>query len=166
MMRTGARQHERETSRRTSIPITVRQLEAIVRITESLAKMSLLPFALESHVDEALRLFRVSTLDAAMSGTLSGRQGGDRGHWVDSSLPPCPGAEGFTSDSDQEEVRKIERQLKNRFPIGSHVSEQRIVQDFLKQNYSERAVLTVLHIMLRRGELQHRMQRKVLFRVR
>jgi len=30
-------------------------------------------------------------------------------------------------------VRKIERQLKNRFPIGSHVSEQRIIQDFLKQ---------------------------------
>ncbi len=82
------------------------------------------------------------------------------------SPPSPPGAEGFTTDNDQEEVRKIERQLKNRFPIGSHVSEQRIVQDFLKQNYSERAVHTVLHIMLRRGELQHRMQRKVLFRVR
>lgn len=91
-----------------------RQLEAIVRISESLAKMSLSPFALESHVDEALRLFQVSTLDAALSGSLSG-------------------AEGFTSNADQEEVRKIERQLKNRFPIGSNVSEQRIIQDFLKQ---------------------------------
>lgn len=76
------------------------------------------------------------------------------------------GAEGFTSESDQEEVRKIERQLKTRFPIGSQVSEQRIVQDFRKQNYSERAIQTVIHIMLRRGELQHRLQRKVLFRVR
>lgn len=43
------------------------------------------------------------------------------------------GSEGFTLETDQDEVRKIERQLKNRFPIGSHVSEQRIVQDFLKQ---------------------------------
>ena len=85
-----------------------------MRISESLAKMSLSPFALESHVDEALRLFQVSTLDAALSGSLSG-------------------AEGFTSNADQEEVRKIERQLKNRFPIGSNVSEQRIIQDFLKQ---------------------------------
>ncbi len=34
--------------------------------------MSLLPFALESHVDEALRLFQVSTLDAALSGSLTG----------------------------------------------------------------------------------------------
>jgi DNA replication licensing factor MCM5 len=147
VMRGGARQHERDTAKKASIPITIRQLEAIVRISESLAKMSLLPFALESHVDEALRLFQVSTMDAALSGSLSG-------------------AEGFASEGDQEEVRKVERQLKNRFPIGSHVSEQRIVQDFLKQNYSEQAILTVVHVMLRRGELQHRMQRKVLFRVR
>ena len=34
--------------------------------------MCLLPFALESHVDEALRLFQVSTLNAALAGSLSG----------------------------------------------------------------------------------------------
>ena len=49
------------------------------------------------------------------------------------SLPLVSGADGFTTDTDQDEVRKIERQLKNRFPIGSHVSEQRVIQDFLKQ---------------------------------
>lgn len=43
-----------------------------MRISESLAKMSLSPFATEVHVDEALRLFQVSTLEAAMSGNLSG----------------------------------------------------------------------------------------------
>ncbi len=43
------------------------------------------------------------------------------------------GADGFTTEQDQEDIRKIERQLKHRFPIGSHVSEQRVVQDFLKQ---------------------------------
>ena len=48
------------------------------------------------------------------------------------SLSPL-GADGFTTEQDQEEIRKIERQLKHRFPIGSHVSEQRVVQDFLKQ---------------------------------
>ena len=68
--------------------------------------------------------------------------------------------------ADEEEVGKIERQLKNRFPIGSQVSEERIIQDFIKQNYSERAISIVLHIMLRRGELQHRLQRRVLYRVR
>ena len=39
---------------RSSIPITVRQLEAIIRITESLAKLSLSPVAGEKHVDEAI----------------------------------------------------------------------------------------------------------------
>lgn len=54
------------------IYLPFRQLEAIIRISESLAKMRLLPFATAAHVEEALRLFQVSTLDAAMSGSLSG----------------------------------------------------------------------------------------------
>ena len=32
------------------------------------------------------------------------------------------GVEGLTALEDQEEVRKVERQLKQRFPIGSQVS--------------------------------------------
>lgn len=58
-----------------SIFIIHRQLEAIVRIAESLSKMKLQPFATEADVEEALRLFQVSTLDAAMSGSLSGEDG-------------------------------------------------------------------------------------------
>ena len=66
--------------------------------------MRLQPFALESDVDEALRLFQVSTFDAAMSGGLSG-------------------AEGFTPEEDIEEVRRLENLLKKRFAIGSQVSQ-------------------------------------------
>ena len=79
-----------------------RQLEAVIRISESLAKMQLKPFATDIHVDEALRLFQVSTLEAAKSGSLSG-------------------AEGLTPEEDVEEVRRIEQQLKRRFAIGSQV---------------------------------------------
>ncbi|OWK03634.1 MCM5, partial [Cervus elaphus hippelaphus] len=114
IMRSGARQHERDSDRRSSIPITVRQLEAIVRIAEALSKMKLQPFATEADVEEALRLFQVSTLDAALSGTLSG-------------------VEGFTSQEDQELLSRIEKQLKRRFAIGSQVSEHSIIQDFTKQ---------------------------------
>uniref|UniRef100_V9KHZ1 DNA replication licensing factor MCM5 n=2 Tax=Callorhinchus milii TaxID=7868 RepID=V9KHZ1_CALMI len=147
LMRSGAREHERESERRSSIPITVRQLEAVVRIAESLAKMKLQPFATESDVEEGLRLFQVSTLDAAMSGGLSG-------------------VEGFTTPEDQEMLSRIEKQVKRRFAIGSQVSEHSIVQDFLKQKYPEHSIIKVLHLMLRRGELQHRAQRKVLYRVK
>uniref|UniRef100_A0AAQ4PT46 DNA replication licensing factor MCM5 n=1 Tax=Gasterosteus aculeatus aculeatus TaxID=481459 RepID=A0AAQ4PT46_GASAC len=147
VMRSGAREHERESDKRPSIPITVRQLEAVVRIAESLAKMKLQAVAGEEEVDEALRLFQVSTLDAALSGSLSG-------------------VEGFTSQEDQEMISRVEKQMKRRFAIGSQVSEHSIVQDFTKQKYPEHAIYKVLQLMLRRGELQHRMQRKVLYRVK
>jgi DNA replication licensing factor MCM5 len=50
------------------IPITVRQLEAIVRISEALAKMCLSPVVTDRHVDEAIRLFNHSTMSAIQSG--------------------------------------------------------------------------------------------------
>lgn len=58
---------EQDADQRSSIPITVRQLESLVRITESLAKIELAPIATEKHVDEAIRLFLGSTMDAVMS---------------------------------------------------------------------------------------------------
>jgi len=73
MMRTGTREHEKDTEKRLSIPITVRQLEAIIRMSEAVAKMQMQSFATEIHVNEALRLFQVSTLEAAMSGSLAGK---------------------------------------------------------------------------------------------
>lgn len=147
LMRSGARDYEKDAEKKINIPITVRQLEAIIRISESLAKMRLQPFATAAYVEEALRLFQVSTLDAAMSGSLSG-------------------AEDLTPEQDVEEVRQIEKQIKRRFAIGTQASEQRIIQDFAKQKYCERAIHTVIYIMLRRGELEHRFQRKVLYRVK
>lgn len=108
LMRAGNHEQEKAAEKRLPIPITVRQLEAIIRISESLAKMQLQPFATEVHVNEALRLFQVSTLDAASSGTLNG-------------------AEGFTTSEDLEKLHRIEKQLKARFAIGSQVSEQTII---------------------------------------
>lgn len=72
-MRASTKEHEKGSEKRLSIPITVRQLEAVIRISEALAKMQLQPFATEIHVNEALRLFQVSTLDATMSGSLAGK---------------------------------------------------------------------------------------------
>merc|ERR1712013_955395 len=65
----------------------------VVRISESLAKMALQPFVTDANVEEALRLFQVSTLSAAHSGDLEG-------------------AEGFTTEEDQELIHRIEKQLK------------------------------------------------------
>lgn len=53
-----------------AVPITVRQLEALVRIAESHAKMRLDPVATESDVREAIELFTISTLQAAKMGEI------------------------------------------------------------------------------------------------
>ena len=58
------------------------------------------------------------------------------------------------------------KQLKKRFPIGAQISQHTIVSDFEKQKYPERQVQKVLATMIRRGELQHRMQRKMLYRIK
>jgi len=146
MVRRGHRDAEEEGGR-LSIPITVRQLEAIIRISEALAKMELKSFATMAHVTEAIRIFKVSTLSSARSGELAG-------------------AEGFTTEEDQETLHRIEKQLKKRFAVGSQVSEHTILTDFDKQKYPERVVKKVILAMVRRGELQYRMQRKMLFRLK
>ena len=73
---------------------------------------------------------------------------------------------GYATASDQEDLNRIERQVKRRFLIGSQVSEKSIINDLIKQNYPERSVSKVLQIMIRRGEVQHRMQRRMLYRVK
>ena len=66
-------------------------------------------------------LSQVSTLSAAQSGDLEG-------------------AEGFTTEEDQELIHRIEKQLKKRFAIGSQISQHTILNDFAKQKYPERQV--------------------------
>ena len=46
----------------------MRQLEAIIRLSESLAKMELSSIVNEDHVKEAHRIFHISTMNAATSG--------------------------------------------------------------------------------------------------
>lgn len=136
-----------EADRKSTIPITVRQLEAMVRISESLAKMELLPFVQNRHVEEAIRLFNASTLRAAASGDLAG-------------------AEGFTSDADRQNLVRIERQIKKRFQIGTSYRENTIVDDLVKQNFPEGQIKRVLQCMKMRGEIEYRSQAKMYYRVK
>lgn len=149
-MRNPQQAHQQATpahGRKSAIPITVRQLEALVRISEALAKIELSPFAVERHVDEACRLFKVSTLQAATQGHLSG-------------------VEGFTTTEEFEVLNRIEKQLKSRLAVGTQVSEHVVVQDFVRQRYDEHVVKKILQSLLRRGEIQYRMQRKMVYRVK
>lgn len=140
-------QDENGVARKSTIPITVRQLEAIIRISESLAKMQLKAFVSLAHVKEAIRLFTVSTLAAAQTGDLAG-------------------AEGFTSEADHEQMIKIEKQIKRRFQVGSQLPERMMIRDLTGQGFPEKAIQKVIYSFVRRGEIQYRANRKTLFRIK
>ncbi|KAJ5148584.1 hypothetical protein N7448_000162 [Penicillium atrosanguineum] len=124
---------ELESNTRSSIPITVRQLEAIVRITESLAKLQLSPIATEVHVDEAIRLFLASTMDAVTQG------------------------EGQGSKELMEEAHKIEEELKRRLPLGWSTSLATLRREFVDgKGYSEQALNRSLVVLQRRETVQIR----------
>ena len=110
-MRSDIKSREKMSGERSSIPITVRQLEAIIRIAESLAKLSLSPVASVQHVEEALQLFRASTLKAVSSGHLSTAK----------SLMTIL-VEGMIGAENLMEIERIEREIKQRIPIGSSTS--------------------------------------------
>ncbi len=127
---------------RSSIPITVRQLEAIVRITESLAKLSLSPIATEAHVDEAIRLFLASTMDAVNQG-----------------------ANTHGSTELMQEVNKVEDELRRRLPIGWSTSLATLRREFVEsRGYSEQSLNRALLVMQRRESIQIRAQGAQVYR--
>ncbi|KAI8897959.1 MCM2/3/5 family-domain-containing protein [Globomyces pollinis-pini] len=135
---------ELKTNAKTAIPITVRQLEAIIRISESLAKMSLSPVATERHVDEAIRLFNFSTMNAIQSGMV----------------------EGVTRGKFAEEVGQVEEVIRRRFAVGSSMSERRLKDELLKQDFSENSVNRAVYQLITKEVLVYQDRRSKIARVR
>ncbi|KAL9111511.1 MAG: hypothetical protein Q9227_003998 [Pyrenula ochraceoflavens] len=132
-IRRQVHQAEQNANARSSIPITVRQLEAIVRLTESLAKLSLSPIATEAHVDEAIRLFLASTMDAVSQG------------------------EGQGSRELMDEMNKVEEELRKRLPLGWSTSLATLKREFVDgRGFSEQALNKALVVMARRDTVQIR----------
>ncbi len=100
----------------------MRQLEAIIRLSESLAKMELSPTVNAEHVKEAHRLFQISTMNAATSGM-------------------------STDLSPPEEIRdiviRIEEALQNRLAIGGKMSRSKLEEEMIGRFSNERAVIYV-----------------------
>lgn len=129
-----------------AFPITVRQLEAIVRISESLAKMGLSSVVLPWHIEEAHRLFEVSTMNAASAGLSSG------GVSVPREIADL--------------VMKIEEATRRRVAIGTKVTKARLEQELLTMFSDSRAVEMALVNMIKREEFQQRDGWRMLIRVR
>jgi len=122
---------------KATIPITVRQLEAIIRISESLAKMQLREDADIGHVEEALRMFTVSTLDSANR---------DRG-----------GVGQNLTDEAREDQHRTEEMIRRLVPRGGRKNKFQLESLLVSAGgVDETAARRAIYSMLMRGELQER----------
>mmetsp|Transcript_9988 Transcript_9988/g.20677 ORF Transcript_9988/g.20677 Transcript_9988/m.20677 type:complete len:849 (-) Transcript_9988:368-2914(-) len=148
-----------------AIPITVRQLEALVRVSESLAKMRLDDRVQSEDIAEALRLFKVSTMTAnsadqtkqSGSSATSDRDGAGQS--------AAAGALG-TAMPSREDLVRAERFLRSRLAVGAVLNKQRVVEEASAQGYNAMITARALSIMVSRGEVQERNQSRMVKRVR
>ncbi|KAL0481692.1 DNA replication licensing factor MCM5 [Acrasis kona] len=127
-----------------TIPITVRQLEALVRMSESLAKMELSTVANISHAEQAIQLFTGSTIEAIKSGKVN----------MNLSM----------SAEDLVEVEKAEERIKSKVPFGAHINVEKLIAMMGMLNHNRYIVDRAIFIMVQRGELEHRDQRRSVVR--
>jgi DNA replication licensing factor MCM5 len=137
-------------SQESVIPITVRQLEALVRISESLAKMRIDSEVRSEDVTEALRLFQVSTMAASAADQK------DNGWMATTAL----------SSSNREEMERTESFLRSRLTVGSLVNRQKLIEEAAGQGYNAFLVARALGIMASRGEALERNQGRLLKRIK
>lgn len=125
------------------IPITVRQLEALIRISESLARMRLSDVANEKDALEAIRLFSASTLDAINTGIAQ-----------DISLTP----------EAMKQVEKIEELIKKRLPLNTMTYQDTLVSLLEKNGHQRNLIEKAIFILCQRKELEYKHQRNCLSR--
>ncbi|KAJ9072771.1 minichromosome maintenance protein 5 [Entomophthora muscae] len=145
-LRREVHQKELEASVRSAIPITIRQLEAIVRISESLAKMTLSPVATVSHVDEAIRLFKSSTMEAINRDEI----GNNAGHGGRADL--------------LEQMARVEREIRSRLPIGSQVTLRTLRDTLVGEGLHINAIERAISVMARQEVIQFRDSRRSIYR--
>ena len=114
----------------SAFPITVRQLEAIVRITESLAKMELSSTATKEHAAEAAKIFRSATVQASKLGSKLGEGN----------------VFGGNPETTKKLVRKVESEIRSKITVGETVSKKKLVYEISRDlNCAEINVEAVLN---------------------
>ncbi len=137
----------------TVVPITIRQLEAIIRISESLAKMRLSPEATVQDVEEALRLFRVSTFAASQSNPIIMAM-------IQGQTMGLPGG------NLSKDIQLAEEYLKRRIGLKINVAAKKIIEEAQLQGYSNEIIRMGIRAMVMRHELVELNQGKILKRIK
>jgi len=132
------------------VPITVRQLEALVRLSESLAKMRLSATVAAEDVAEALRLFKVSTMAASETDATNGQD-----LLQQSAAGP-----------DRDAYARCESFLRSRLPPGSACNKPRLLEEAVGAGMNANIVARVVRAFCQRGEFVEKNSGRVLKRIK
>lgn len=136
--------YEHDTRARSAIPITIRQLEAIIRVSEAIARMSLSKTVTESMVDEAIRLFNRSTMDAIETGV----------------------TEGYDSRSKfSNDVMRVENYICNMIPLGNKLGVRTVTEELLKKEFPRVVIDKAINILVMREVLQYTDRKMKILRI-
>ena len=135
--------NENKTKKGNDIPVTVRQLEAIIRLSEAIAKMSLSSVVNRKDVDEAHRLFQISTMSAASSRTNSVFE---------------------ISGEEMKDVIKIEEAIKRRLAIGQRIQYSKLVEELVTRFTTKRLVDCAIINLTKSYVLKFFDEKKILIR--
>ena len=128
-----------------AIPITIRQLEALIRLSEAFAKMQLSANVTARHVDMAIKLFKVSTMDAVRAGLTEGVE---------------------FSQERRAELQRVEYQVKQRLQPNECISEGRLIDHLSRMGYDASLVRHAIVMMLRQRDLEQIGTKNILKRLR
>jgi DNA replication licensing factor MCM5 len=131
-----------ETRGKNKIPLTVRQLEAIIRISESIAKMRLAKTVTIEDVKEAQRIFEVSSLSAMKTGSM--------------------GPEN--NPAIIELVQKIEQDIMRTFSPKVNINSQQMRSNFENKYADTGAVNLAISNLIRKGVLTEKSHGKFYYR--
>lgn len=127
--------------KKSHIPVTVRQLEAIIRLSESIAKMRLSKEVTRNDVEEAHKLFKVSTMQAIRGGAIPGQ-----------------------GQHNTDLVIKIEEAIKRRISIGNRLQMDKLLEELELRYNNLNAIHSAITNLIRREELDSIQEGKVLLR--
>lgn len=143
-------------SDQATIPITVRQLEALIRISESLAKMRLEDDVQGQDIQEALRLFKVSTMAAnTVDQTAKTVSSGENNTYSLQGMLPS-----------RAEMQRSEAFLRSRLAIGAFVNKSRIIDEAVSQGYDATVISRAIAIMSMKGEIVEKNSGRLFKRVK
>ena len=134
------RAKEKKSKKGNDIPVTVRQLEAVIRMSEAIAKMELSNVVTKKHVDEARRLFELSTMSAAKA------------------------RKEFGLDIPAEmrgEVVKVEDALKRKISVNQKVQVERLFAEMGERYHERKLVDYALTNLINRQEFSYLEERKI-----